>query len=133
MKKAADVVMECLKYKDLTQAEISRRMGEKPQNLNEQLHRQDMKTGRFAEVMEHIGYDVIVMDRGFSRVTPEYGMSVIQMGEPHGLFWYRDGGLYIGIDSRCGRVLTETFPSFREMQKWFKDRQRIAADDLKNE
>ena len=122
IKKAVDVIRECLDHKQISQSEVSRRLGEKPQNLNEQLHRKDMKVERFAYVMEHIGYEVKVVDRGFCMVTFEYAENIIKTGEPRGLFWYRAERMFIGIDSRAGGVVTEKFDDFKKMEKWFRDR-----------
>ena len=120
--KAAEVIRDCLAEKSLFQCEVSKRMGEKPQNLNQQLHQQDMKFRKFVEVMEYIGYGVHLEDRGFSRVTPQYGKSVIETGDPEGLFWYLEDGMYFAIDSRKTLTVTKTFPDFDGMAKWFQNR-----------
>ena len=120
MKKAAELIRDCMQERGLFQTEVSKRLGETPQNLNLQLlHRQDMKVSRFAEVMESMGYEVTLRYRGFSKVTPQYGENVVQTHLPIGRFWYRAGNLYVGIDNQHGEALTDEFSSFEDMEKWF--------------
>ena len=120
MKKASELIMDCMKARGLFQSEVSKRLGEKPQNLNLQLlHRQDMKVGRFTEIMESMGYEVTLRYRGFSKVTPQYADDVTRTHLPIGRFWYRAGNLYVGIDNQHGEALTDEFSSFEDMEKWF--------------
>ena len=120
--RAAEVIRDCLAKKNLFQCEVSKRMGEKPQNLNQQLHQQDMKFRKFVEVMEYIGYGIRLEDRGFSRVTPQYGKGIIETGDPEGLFWYLEDGTYFAIDSHKALTVTKVFPDFDGMAKWFQNR-----------
>ena len=54
MKKASEIVLDCLEEKKLSQRQLAARMGEDVRYLNQQLKRQnDMKVGRFSNVLEH--------------------------------------------------------------------------------
>jgi hypothetical protein len=40
---------------------------------------------------------------------------------PRGLFLYKDGDLWIGIDNRSGDVWTEAFTNRRACERWLKE------------
>lgn len=40
---------------------------------------------------------------------------------PLGLFWLKDGDVWVGIDNRTGDAWTEEFADVRELVKWMND------------
>lgn len=118
MKRAQEIIADVLKEKGMSQTELAESMGEDRRLLNQQMKRiKDMKVSRFAEVMEHLGYEVTLKDHGYRKVTPEYGASIIENGTPSGLFWYVDGERYVAIDSERTPVMTATFASESDLKK----------------
>lgn len=64
MDRAADIVYSCLKEKKLTQKELAKRMGEDSRKINQQLKvANDMKFGRFVDVLDNIGYEVKIVEK----------------------------------------------------------------------
>lgn len=47
--------------------------------------------------------------------------TIIESRHPHGLFFLRDGSVYIGIDNRDGDAWTEEFSSKRKCLEWLTD------------
>lgn len=122
MKKASDMVISCLEEKKLSQSSLAASMGEDVRYLNQQLRRQkDMKVGRFADVLDHIGYHVEIVDNdGIRKVCKAYAMRIIETGEPKGLFWCFANDIYTAIDSTKSEVFREDFRSREECFKWFR-------------
>lgn len=124
MKKAADMIRECMEEKDLPQRQLAVRMGEDVRYLNQQLNRQkDMKVERFADVLDHIGYRIeIIENDGIQKVSPEFAMQIINNREPAGLFWYFCNGKYIGVDNYNSEAeaYTEKFDTKEECLDWLR-------------
>jgi len=122
MKKAAEIVRTCLEEKGISQRQLAMSMGEDVRKLNQQLMRQDdMKVERFAEVLDHLGYRVeIVENDGIRKVSPDYAGKIIETGNPRGRFWYEVGGRYTGIDTADGTAIVEEFPDKEDCFKWLK-------------
>ena len=122
MKKASEIVLDCLEEKKLSQRQLAARMGEDVRYLNQQLKRQnDMKVGRFSNVLEHAGYRVEVVENdGIQRVCQEYADQVIETRHPLGSFYTFAGGIYTGIDNGTGEAWTEDFSSYDECMKWLR-------------
>lgn len=59
-------------------------------------------------------------------VSRNEAVAIIETREPRGLFYTKDGGLYIGIDNVTGDAWTEEFESVRECKRWLR-RGREAA------
>lgn len=120
MKKASEVIMDCLKAKGMSQRGLAREMGEDVRLLNQQLNRQnDMKVERFADVLEHIGYHLEVVDNEtFRKATLEFADSIVESGSPKGLFYAKVGDGYIGIDSTHDEMFVEEFSDFDNCRKW---------------
>ena len=126
---AQAVITKGMKSRGVSQKELSSAMGEIPQSLNQQLRRQqDMKVRRFVEVMEYLGFEVMIVEREFRRVTPKAAREIIKEGSPRGLFWARENGLFIGIDSTGSEVSRMEFTNAKEMRKWFENRPGMDAD-----
>lgn len=102
MKKAASAILGCLEEKKMSQRQLAARMGEDVRHLNQQLNRQsDMKVERFTDVLDHIGYRVEVVENGgIQKVCEDFANSIIENGEPKGLFWYQTGEVFVGIDNQ---------------------------------
>ena len=122
MKKAADVIIDCLAEKGMTQTQLAACMGEDVRNINQQLNRRnDMKVERFVDVLNHIGYRVeIVENDGIRKVSPEYGQEIINTKEPKGLFWYETEDNFIGIDNMVGEAAVNGFSSREECFEWLR-------------
>lgn len=120
MKRAAEIVMDCLEKKDMSQRQLATGMGEDVRYLNQQLRRQkDMKVGRFADVLDHIGYSVEVVDNnGIRKVCDKYAAHIIEAGGPKGLFWTMSGDGYTAIDSREDPIIQKSFRSKEECFRW---------------
>lgn len=129
MKKASEIVLECLEEKKLSQRQLAARMGEDVRNLNQQLHRQnDMKVGRFSNVLEHAGYRLEVVENdGIQRVCREYARQIIETKEPLGKFYTFENGIYTGISNETGDTWTEDFDSREECMKWLKGEPAVDA------
>ena len=129
MKKASEIVLECLEEKKLSQRQLAARMGEDVRNLNQQLHRQnDMKVGRFSDVLEHAGYRLEVVENdGIQRVCQEYARQIIETREPRGYFYTVENGLYPGIDNGIGDAWSEDFDSREECMKWLRRESAVDA------
>lgn len=120
--KASEIVTKCLKEKNLSQSQLAMRMGEDVRGLNQQLHRQsDMKVKRFADVLEHAGYRLEVVENGgIQRVCQEFANQIIETRQPVGYFYMFAAGIYTGIDNGTGDAWTEDFNSYEECMKWLK-------------
>lgn len=129
MKKASEIVLDCLEEKKLSQRQLAARMGEDVRNLNQQLHRQnDMKVGRFSNVLEHAGYRLEVVENdGIQRVCREYARQIIETKEPLGKFYTFENGIYTGISNETGDTWTEDFDSREECMKWLKGEPAVDA------
>lgn len=129
MKKAAEVIIDCLEEKKMSQRQLATRMGEDVRLLNQQLNRRnDMKVGRFAEVLEHAGYRIEVVDNGgIQRVCQEFATQVIRTREPIGRFYTWEDGIYTGIDNSNGNAWTEDFKTEDECFKWLRNEPAIDA------
>ena len=115
-----EIVAKSMERKGFSQSDLSAAMGEIPQKLNQQLRRQkDMKMKRFVQVMEFLGFEVMIVEREFRRVTPQVIRSIIEDGNPKGLFWAKSNGIYEAIDSTGSEVFHEEFSNAEEMKKWF--------------
>lgn len=121
-RKASEIVMKCLKEKKMSQSQLAARMGEDVRAINQQLHRQnDMKVGRFSDVLEHAGYRVEVVENGgIQRVGMEFMDRVIKTGTPQGLFYAQDGENYIGVCNPAGEAVKEIFASYDECVGWLR-------------
>lgn len=135
MKKASEIVLECLEEKRLSQRQLAARMGEDVRNLNQQLHRQnDMKVGRFSDVLEHAGYRLEVVENdGIQRVCQEYARQIIETRETLGKFYTFENGIYTGIDNESGEAWTEDFSSYEECMKWLKGEPSVDAAGVTHE
>lgn len=134
MKKAADMVMHCLKEKKISQSQLAERMGEDVRYLNQQLHRhKDMKVERFIDVLDHIGYRVEVVDNdGIRKVCEEYANRIMETGKPAGLFWFLNDGIYTAIDSMNPEVFCECFLSKEDCFKWLRCEKCVDASGYEN-
>lgn len=123
MEKAQKIVSACMKEKNLSQRKLAERMGEDVRHLNQQLVRQkDMKVERFAEVLEHAGYKVeIVENDGIQKVCKEFANQIIENGEPLGKFYTFSDGVYTGIDNKDGYAWCEDFRSFEKCMNWLRN------------
>ncbi len=116
---AQKVISECAEYRGMTYKELSSAMGEIRQTLNQQLRRQkDMKMRRFVEVMEYLGFEVVIVEREFRRVTPKAAREIMETGNPRGLFWAKENGAYIAVNSSGLETLCKEFSNSDEMRKW---------------
>lgn len=135
MKKASEIVLDCLEEKKLSQRQLAARMGEDVRNLNQQLHRQnDMKVGRFSNVLEHAGYRLEVVENdGIQRVCQEYARQIIETGEPLGKFYTFENGIYTGISNETGDAWTRDFDSREECMKWLRGEPAVDAHEERHE
>ena len=126
---AQQVILKHMEEKRLTQKELSRIMGESPQNLSQQLHRQkDMKMRRFVEVMEYLGYEILAVERDYRRVSPQVASEIVETGSPHGLFWSKEKDVLFGIDNTGSELFCEEFTDMNEMKKWFSNEPCVNAE-----
>lgn len=129
MKKAAEIIMECLKKKGLSQRQLAERMNEDVRVLNQQLKRQaDIKTKRFADVMQYIGYTIDISDAGCQRVSKNFGKRIIEAEEPKGMFWYEVDGKYVAIANIGGEMFTESFNDWKNCSNWMQE--KTCVDEL---
>ena len=135
MTKASEIVLECLEEKKLSQRQLAARMGEDVRNLNQQLHRQnDMKVGRFSDVLEHAGYRLEVVENdGIQRVCQEYARQIIETREPRGYFYTFENGIYTGISNETGDAWTRDFDSREECMKWLRGEPAVDAHEERHE
>ncbi|MCD7789094.1 MAG: hypothetical protein LUH55_00735 [Bacteroides thetaiotaomicron] len=108
-------------------------MGEDVRLLNQQLKRHnDMKVRRFADVLEHIGYHLeVVDDETFRKASPEFADTVVKTGEPKELFYVRVEDGYIAIDSTNDELSVEKFEDYESCREWLLNRSRTG--DRKSE
>lgn len=135
MRKAQEIVTECLEQKKMSQRQLAYRMGEDVRKINQQLKRQnDMKVGRFSDVLEHAGYRLEVVDNdGIQRVCQQFAVLVIETREPLGCFYTFADGIYVGIDNSAGEARTEKFNSYEELVKWLRHEPAAETDGHMNE
>ncbi len=57
-------------------------------------------------------------------VTNEEVAKIIVDRELRGLFYQKDGDVYVGIDNTTGEAWTEDFPNLEECLAWLKGGQR---------
>lgn len=55
------------------------------------------------------------------RISSEDAKTIIESRHPYGLFFLKDGGVYVGIDNRDGDAWTEEFPTKRKCLEWLTD------------
>lgn len=134
MKKAADVIIDCLAKKNMSQRQLAREMGEDVRYLNQQLHRQkDMKVERFADVLEHIGFHLeVVDDEDFRKATPELAKEIVETGEPHGLFYAQIGDTFIAVDSTHSELFMEEFSDLENCKKWLRQEECVDINSSKH-
>ena len=61
---AADTIYRCMEKKKLRQKTVAASLNENPQQINQQLRRNDdIMVERFCKYADAIGYDVAVIDR----------------------------------------------------------------------
>lgn len=123
MKKAADIILNCLNEQGMSQRQLATVMGEKVQNINQQLNRQnDLKVERFIDVLEHIGYRVwIVENDGIRKVSPDYALNILETCKPAGLFWFEEDGGYYGINSLIAPPWIDEFKTKKDCLEWLKE------------
>lgn len=123
MKKAADMIIDCLEEKAMSQTQLAASMGEDVRRINQQLNRQaDMKVERFTDVLDHIGYRVEVVENdNIRKVVEGYAKTIIEKKEPKGLFWYFDERVYVGIDNLEGNAIAKEFETKEECFAWLRE------------
>lgn len=123
MKKASEVILDCLLERNMSQRQLAKHMGEDVRHLNQQLVRaNDMKVERFVDVLEHLGYRVEIVDNGgIRKVSGEYAKQIIETREPEGLFWVEKDGVFTGIDNTAGEAICEDFSSKEECFSWLNE------------
>ena len=55
------------------------------------------------------------------KVSREDASTIIESRHPYGLFFLKDGSVYVGIDNRGGDAWTEEFPTKRKCLEWLTD------------
>ena len=55
------------------------------------------------------------------KINREDASTIIESRHPYGLFFLKDGGVYVGIDNRDGDAWTEEFPTKRKCLEWLTD------------
>jgi len=53
-------------------------------------------------------------------ISQEEALSLIETREPQGLFYLRDGKVYVGIDNRTHDAWTEEFPAKGQCLRWLQ-------------
>lgn len=51
-------------------------------------------------------------------ISKEDAAVIIERRHPYGLFFLKDGGVYVGIDNNDGNAWTEEFPTKRKCLEW---------------
>ena len=51
-------------------------------------------------------------------ISEKDAASIIERRHPYGLFFLKDGGIYVGIDNSDGKAWTERFPTKRKCMEW---------------
>lgn len=121
MAKTIDLVRECLKEQHMTQTELSKSLGEDVRVVNQQLNKQkDLKTERFIELMEHIGYRVEIIENDGIRKVSEKLIGDIQAGAVRGNMFYaeKDDGTIVGIYSKAEVFEVENFGNKADCFDW---------------
>lgn len=54
-------------------------------------------------------------------ISREDANTIIESRHPYGLFFLKDGSVYVGIDNRDGDAWTEEFPTKRKCLEWLTD------------
>ena len=120
MKRAADIIYECLKKKKMTQTQLAAELGEDVRCINQQLKRyDDLKVGRFADLLEHIGYHIEIVDDGVKKVSAITGDKLENSAEENA-FYTVCGDLYIGVKSSKTGLAIEEFSDFDKCREWLK-------------
>ena len=132
MKKASEVVKDCLKKKDMSQTELAASMNIDRRNLNQKLNRQqDMKVDDFRDMLECTGYRMEVVDNnGFRRVSKKEAESIIESRKPLGQFWLEDDGVFVAIANEDGNAWTEEFWNQEECFKYLQGKPCVTAEGL---
>ena len=52
------------------------------------------------------------------KVSSKVALSIIEKNEPRGLFYYKFGNLYIGIDNSTGNSWTQKFKKYKNCKRW---------------
>jgi len=54
-------------------------------------------------------------------ISQEEASSIIETREPQGLFYLKDGNVYVGIDNRTHDAWTEEFPTKEQCLQWLQN------------
>ncbi len=66
-------------------------------------------------------------------ISKKQAYQVIDSRRPHGLFFLKDGEVYVGIDNRTGDAWTEEFATKSDCLKWLKNWEHDEEGDVADE
>lgn len=77
--RAANVIDNCLREKNMTQTEVASHLGESIANFNQRLRRdKDIKVSTFVEILEAMGFRVDIVDIGINKVSSGYIEKIVR-------------------------------------------------------
>lgn len=53
-----------------------------------------------------------------TEITPEECNEIILTREPKGLFWVKDGDIYVGVDNTTAEAWTQDFSTLKDCLAW---------------
>lgn len=56
-------------------------------------------------------------------VKQEESFEIITKREPRGLFWQKDGDIYVAIDNTTGDAWTQDFANYEDCLAWLQGRE----------
>ena len=109
MNKTGDLIVKKCKDKGITQSKLSERMGRDRRNLNQQIRiQEDLRYQTVVEIMQYLGYETILVETKYHKISEVYYQESVKQGKEHGIFWLQRDDKYIVIDARSTDEIAET-------------------------
>ena len=120
MKRAADIIYECMKEKKITQTQLATELDEDVRAINQQLKRYgDLKVSRFADLLEHMGYRIEIVDSGVKKVSA-ITRDKLEDDACECAFYTVYGDSYIGVKNSSSGLAIEEFSDFDKCKEWLE-------------
>lgn len=127
-----EIIKELLEEEDIKNFTVSRYLGERTQDLNQQLDMNDMKVERFAQIAAALGYRITLRKVGYRKVSRAYINSLSDPADTRNvneranrtaLFYTLEDGI-TAVDNRAGKMIRMNFPSETDLLEYLA----VAAD-----
>lgn len=121
-----ETIKELLDREDIKNFTVSRYLGERTQDLNQQLVMNDMKVERFSQLAAALGYRVELVKVGYRFVSREYiekltdpvdTRNVNERANRNALFCTTEKGI-TAVDNRTGKMIRMDFQKEQDLLEY---------------